>query len=296
MGAQSGSVVNSGPSSFFESSNYSGSNCSVKSRAGTSSSNSSNNYEDQKEKEMYRESDNLLNSSISSVYIGIEPIGTKVGHLISNSISKAGIKNYLPTYLGGSTFTFHASVFLKFHAMEPTEGVILEYGGYRGGDSSYKNYIHYAEEDGLRFSKMSYEDYKKKIHNGLKGSQIIEHLDRTILYYTLGKLIDECSSNCKKSWRKDDYNLSSHNCQDFVVQVIEILVLKRDQFKDPSYGRHNYSLAIYPPIIVKALEKNEKEYDEDLKVLIPFQSVPILGPSFEGITSFIADKLINKNN
>ena len=46
--------------------------------------------------------------------------------------------------------------------MEPTKGVILEYGGYRGGDSSYKNYIHYAEEDGLRFSKMSYEDYKKK--------------------------------------------------------------------------------------------------------------------------------------
>ena len=261
MGTQSGSgsVVTSGPSSFFESSNYSGSNCSVKSRAGTSSSTSSNHYEEQ-EKELYDERKNLLNASISRVRIGIEPIGTKAGHLISNGISKAGIKNFLPTYLGGSTFTYHASVFLDLDTLEPSEGVILEYGGYSGGDASYKNKnIHYAEEDGLRFIKISYEDYKKRIHNGLKGSQIIEHLDKTCFLYTLSKLIDECTSNCKKKWRKKDYNLSSHNCQDFVAQVIEILEVRRKEFDEPSYGRHNYSLSIYPPAIVKALEKSEKK-------------------------------------
>ena len=135
---------------------------------------------------------------------------------------------------------------------------------------------------------MSYEDYKKRIHIGLKGSQIIEHLNKTCLLYTLSKLIDECTSKCKKKWRKEDYNLSSHNCQDFVAQVIEILEVGRNQFDEPSYGRHNYSLSIYPPVIVKALEKNEKELDSDLKVLIPAQSVPIWGPAFEGLVSLFS--------
>ena len=44
----------------------------------------------------------------------------------------------------------------------------------------------------------------------------------------------------------------------------------------------------------KALEKNEAEYNKDLKFIIAFESVPIMGASFEGITSFIENKLIKK--
>ena len=295
MGAQSGSgsVVTSGPASFFESSNYSGSNSSVQSREGTSSSSSSNHYEDQKEKEIYGERAMLLESKITKIYIGIEPIGTKIGHTISNGAVTSRIKRLLPIYLGGSTFTFHASCFLNLSTLETNEGVILEYGGYCGGDKSYKNYIHYAGEDGMRFSKMSLEDYKQKIHNGLKGSQIIEYLEINIFSKTLQELINECISKSKKNWRKDDYNLSSYNCQDFIAKVIEVLDVTRG-YDEPTLNRHNYALSIYPPVIVKALEKNEKEYDKDLNLMVVVESIPLFGALGESLGHFIANKIIDK--
>ncbi len=285
MGIQSGSgsAITSVPGSFFESSNYSGSNCSVKSREGTSSSKSSNHYEDQKVKEIYEERNELLNAKFNYIYIGIEPIGTKIGHAISNNIVMTGIKNLLPTYLGGSTFTFHASCFLGLQYFGIGEGVLLEYGGYCGGDPSYKNkYIHYAQEDGMRFIKMEFKEYEKKIHNGLKGSQIIEHLNIKN-NMSLQELIDKCISTSKKNWRKKDYNLSTYNCQDFIAKVIEVLFVERD-FKEKTSFRHNYALSIYPPVIVKALEKNENN-----GFVTGAESVPLFGPLIEIITSKLSD-------
>ena len=286
MGAQSGSgsIVTSTPGSSFEGSNYSGSNCSVKSQSGNSSFPSSNHYETQEEKEIYEEREKLLKSNINGIYIGIEPIGTKIGHAISTGVKSMGIKNFLPAYLGGSTFTHHASCFCFLSSMKSDEGIILEYGGYSGGDSSYKNYIHYAEEDGMRFSKMTLEDYKKKIHNGLKGSQIIEKTISNNI--TLENLINKCILNSKKNWRKDDYNLSSYNCQDFVAKVIEVLFVKR-KLDEPSFLRHNYALSIYPPVIVKALEKNEIEYDNRVCFIYRMSSIPIIGAYSDIVTDLV---------
>lgn len=284
MGAKSGSAFTSVPSSFFEGSNYSGSNCSVKSREGTSSSKSSNHDLEEQKKLIYGERDKLLNSEIYKIYIGIEPIGNKVGHFISNGISTIGIKNFLPTYLGGSTFVYHASCFLKLSTLESNEGIIFEYGGYCGGDKTYENYIHYAQEDGMRFSRMTFDDYKKKIHNGLKGSQIIDNL--SCIRMRLQSLIDKCISTSEKQWRKDDYNLSSYNCQDFVAKVIDVLDVTR--YSDDDHAlRHNYSLSIYPPIIVKALEENEKQYDRDLNLMIKIESIPIIGAISSGLGNLI---------
>ena len=264
MGAKSGSVVSSIPSSFFEGSNSLGTNCSVKSREGRSSCNSSNHYEPQEE-EIYEERKKLLESKIEGIKIGIEPIGLKGGHILS--FSTKYIRSFLPTYLGGGTFTHHASCFLELNS---SDEVILEYGGYSGGDSSYKDYIHYAEEDGLRFSRMDYSDYLDIIKHDTIGSEILNYLNFKN-EMTLQELIDKCNKKCGKKWIKDNYNLASHNCQDFVATVVEILKVERSDLELSKF-RHNMSMATYPPIIVKALERNENR-----KIINFIESFPLIG-------------------
>lgn len=269
MGAKSGSVISSIPSSFFEGSNYLGSNCSVRSREGRSSSKSSNRYENQKEKEIYGEREKLLNSKIREIRIGIEPIGLRAGHIISYSTKY--IRSFLPSHLGGGTFTHHASCWLR---LDCSEEIILEYGGYTGGDITYKHYIHYAEEDGLRFSIMNYNDYLHTIKNDKIGSEELFFLDFENIM-TLQELIDKCNEKEGKKWIKNNYNLSSHNCQDFVATVIEILKVSRSD-NELSKFRHNMSIATYPPVIVNALEKNENR-----NVINFIESLPVVGRIIE---------------
>ena len=269
MGAKSGNVVSSIPSSVFEASNSLGSNCSVKSREGRSSSKSSNKYENQKVEEIYGERKKLLNSKIIDITIGIEPIGLRAGHIIS--FSTKYIRSFLPSHLGGGTFTHHTSCWLRLDCYKE---IILEYGGYTGGDSTYKNYIHYAEEDGLRFSIMDYYDYLHIIKDGKIGSEHLSFLDFENKM-TLQELIDKCNNKNDKKWIKDNYNLSSHNCQDFVAKVIEILKVSRND-NELSKFRHNMSIATYPPVIVNALEKNENR-----KVINFIESLPLVGRLIE---------------
>lgn len=266
MGAKSGSgsIVSSVPSSIFETSNFSNTNCSVKSRAGLSSSRSSNKYAPQEEIEIYNERQRLLNSYIDEIKIGIEPIGEE--HFHSISYYSKPIKILLPTYLGGGCFIYHASCFLRLSC---GDDIILEYGGYSGGDANYRNYIHYAEEDGMRFSRMNFSDYLNKIKSGTKGSEILSSL-----YFQnimpLQELINRCNNGSKK-WVKGNYNLASYNCQDFVAKVIEVLEVKRCN-EDNTKFLHNYSISTYPPVIIKALEKNEKT-----TLLTALESLPIIG-------------------
>ena len=156
------------------------------------------------------------------------------------------------------------------------ETVILEYGAYFGGEPNY-NYIHYIydsdpnktdKDGGLRFSKMSEIDYEFKIHNGKKGSTIIKFLTINNKI-TLNNLIDEC---CKKtSWKAKDYNLASHNCQDFIAKVIEILKVTRDNMLDETKYSHMVGKLMYPPVILHAFEKN----DTPLGLRIA-ESIPII--------------------
>ena len=187
----------------------------------------------------------LLDSCILHMHIGIEP-------LQGNTFQRF-FRNILGT-------NFHYSCFLKLSS-DPYEGIILEYGAYFGTqDSSYKNYIHYGEgkEDGIRFSKMSFKDYEKKIHNGLKGSQIIGNFIVINNKMTLGRLFEECISKSEKNWGSSDYNISSHNSETFILKVIELLKVTRDA-KEPYVFRYYIRHAIFPPEILKALEDNESE-------------------------------------
>jgi hypothetical protein len=100
MGADSGSFVGSTSGSFFGSSNASNSNCSVKSRQGTSSSSSSNHNYGNLFGGDISEKNKLLNSKIIEINIGIEPIGPKIGHFLTNNIivNPINTRVFIPIY------------------------------------------------------------------------------------------------------------------------------------------------------------------------------------------------------
>lgn len=267
MGADSGSFVGSTSGSFFDSSNASNSNCSAKSRQGTSSSSSSNHNYGNLFGGGIREKNKLLNSKIIEINIGIEPIGPKIGHFFTNNFIVNQQKVWLPSHLGGSTFCHHLSCLLT---LSNSESLILEFGAYYGKEPSYKNNIYYWKIDGLRFCKMTYSEYQDKIGNGIYGGGILENSELTFENkMTLKELILKCCNEGK--WRANDYNLASNNCQDFIAKVIEILNVKRIY----SFS-HNFALTQIPPCILKELEKNE-----DRKVLRFFEKIPILGVCIE---------------
>ena len=202
----------------------------------------------EKEKEKEKERLSLLNSRILHIHIGIEPCE---GNAIQSFLQKL------------LRINFHYSCFLELSGLKSNEGIILEYGAYYYGEnSSYKNYIHYGaigKDDGIRFCKMSFDDYEKKIHNGLKGSQII---GRIIVInnneMTLGELIEECVSKSDKNWDSRDYNIFSHNCKNFIFKVIEVLKVTRDPHNSLLF-HYNIRHGLFPPEILEALEKNESE-------------------------------------
>ena len=261
MGIESGSFIGSTSGSFFDASNNFNSNCSVKSREGTSSSSSSNHYESQKQNEIRDEREKILNSKIEGITIGIEPIGPKTAHKIVNNKVVSRIRNFcLPAYLGGGTFCHHLSCLLR---IEVNEYIILEYGGYYGGEPNYKNYIHYWNQDGLRFSKMTYDDYEEKLKNSGSNYSILNVIFENKI--TVGELIKKCCMYGE--WRANDYNLSTNNCQDFIAKVIEVLIVKRKYSH-----KYNSALINIPPCILRALEKNEGK-----KTLRFFQKLPYLG-------------------
>ena len=239
-----------------------------KSHEGSSSSKSSNhtgisirklnifNYFAINEKEF------LLNSKIRDICIGIEPMGPGAFHFISQN---NGLKLFLPAYLGGSTYAHHASCFL---GSENDFSVKLEYGGYYGDEPNYSNPVYYWNKDGLRFTGMSWEEYKKIVDVSKSGSQLI-----ILLKIKNKMLLKDLLINCCKegNWRSKDYNLISNNCQTFIAKVIKILNVVRDE-ANPSRLMHNASLSMYPPAIVEALEKNE-----DNKGITTLGQIPGIG-------------------
>ena len=64
---------------------------------------------------------------------------------------------------------------------------------------------------------------------------------------------------CNQSdWKRRDYKVASHNCQDFVCEFIKKLDAVRPKFE---YYRwfHNIAVASFPYCIVNQLEKNEDD-------------------------------------
>ena len=125
-----GNIFASIPGSGFRLSTASGHNPFNKSRQGISSSNSSNKFMNLFGNPTTNERRRLLNDTIDKIIIGIEPIGTGVGHGIS--YYGKGIRFFLPTYLGGGSFVYHLSCLLTLRQSQ--ESVILEFGAYYGGE------------------------------------------------------------------------------------------------------------------------------------------------------------------
>ena len=284
-------ISGSGISSFFGAgfavSNSSGSNVFNKSRRGISSSNSCNKYQPQSQEPEAYERQKLLDSKIDKIIIGVEPIGTGIGHGISYYTKP--LRFQLPTYLGGGTFVDHLSCLIFFSGLFSSGPIILEFGAYYGAEPGYKNYIYYvydSENDGgLRLSRMTESDYRAKVINGKKGAIVIDNLtiDNKM---TLRDLIEKCKYD--SSWKAKDYNLASHNCQDFIAKVIEILKVKRTDNDKTKYS-HWVGKINYPPVILKALEKNDTP-----KALSVAQRLPVI-KTFANVAGFLYSKLKKKD-
>ena len=55
----------------------------------------------------------LMNKEIDEFYVGIEKMGSKIAHGVNEYILR-GYKMYLPAYLGGGRFLFHATAYFTF--------------------------------------------------------------------------------------------------------------------------------------------------------------------------------------
>jgi hypothetical protein len=188
----------------------------------------------------------LRSMKVKKAYIGILRSGKPMGHALSEGFRKvAGV---------GHPVFYHAAVFVT-DGGEGGRGAVLEYGGKRPGGSipSYR----FFEGDGASFGEMTLEEFGAHFgavpirevwveggggggggdggggDGGGGGSELtVESLWRGV----------------KGQWRADDYNTMSHNCQDFVVAVIESGKFK---FKAGGGGRR-WEL---PAKIAKALRK-----------------------------------------
>ena len=132
---------------------------------------------------------------------------------------------------------------------------------------------------------MTESDYRAKVINGKKGAIVIDNLtiDNKM---TLRDLIEKCKYD--SSWKAKDYNLASHNCQDFIAKVIEILKVKRTDNDKTKYS-HWVGKINYPPVILKALEKNDTP-----KALSVAQRLPVI-KTFANVAGFLYSKLKKKD-
>ena len=219
----------------------------------------------------------LLNKEIDEFNVGIEKIGSKIVHGMNEYILKE-YKLYLPAYLGGGRFFFHATAYFRFKNEE--QGILLEYGGKPKGENylpgasssiSPQFYI-YGKYGGLRYQMMSYSQFLQKSDN------ILNLIIRVSIKPSINSLLN---SICNQSdWKRSDYNLASHNCQDFVCKFIEKLDAVRPKFKYYR-GFHNNAVSKYPYCLVKQLEKNE----DDPSQLV--DKIPLIGPIEESVRLYI---------
>ena len=123
--------------------------------------------------------------------------------------------------------------------------------------------------------------YKNLYNTTLKESiqELILHKDRHQVYHcdlyiknemTFGDLIDKFSNG----WTAVDYNLFTHNCQDFVGKVIEILKAYRPLERSRQLL---YEIEL-PRVVVNALKDNESEEETttEFKVRRVLEKIPLI--------------------
>lgn len=94
--------------------------------------------------------DELMNKPIKDFYVGIEKMGSNIAHGVNDYILR-GYKLYLPAYLGGGRFLFHATAYFTFE--NESQGILIEYGGKPKGE----NYLPGSSSSGSSISPQFYK-------------------------------------------------------------------------------------------------------------------------------------------
>jgi hypothetical protein len=231
----------------------------------------------------------LLNKAITEFYVGYERLKyTDLLHEIGDGL--ISYKFLLPKYILGGRFLLHAKAFFKLYG-ENNYGIIVEYGGKPKGNNYlpdpndrdnpdfFKLFYIYGNEGGLRYQISTIENFKANCSDYMKP-----YIGLTYSI-TTNQLLRQIYS--EKSWRRKDYDLKNHNCQDFIAKIIEKLRAKRRiNCIHDGRGYHNFSLAYFPPVIINEFEKNEN--DSDLKI----NKFPIIGQLEEGVR-IIGEEIFN---
>ncbi|KAK8853731.1 hypothetical protein M9Y10_016274 [Tritrichomonas musculus] len=169
----------------------------------------------------------------------------KLLYLGSNSLYNIKPGDYLlrvgRKYLGNLMFEpalQHPALFVELKNQE--EGIVIAYGEY----DTFK-YANYLNCDGVRVTRMTLEDFKKEY--------TAFDLKKMALQYnmTAGALLDEMKT--MKNWRAKDYNFWSHNCQDFIADVIKHFNLVRLKASETD----DYDI---PYKILTNLNQNERKF------------------------------------
>ena len=130
---------------------------------------------------------------------------------ISNDINKLSI---VPNFI--KTEIVHVAFFIQDQDTFSNKGIILDYGKYNYIDDE-KLVFEYNVEGGLRFGYIDYQSFMKD-----SGKAAMVNLDITkSSKIRFNYLIDTLKEDGNR--RQKDYSSTSHNCQDFAVEVIKIL-------------------------------------------------------------------------
>ncbi len=94
---------------------------------------------------------------------------------------------------------------------------MIEYGGYKGQEDSYENFLYYPQESGLRYCFMDKEEF---IKNKLDENLIYYKCDIGNEGFTLKNIIENIIS--KSNWTALDYRLITHDCQSFLCELVKL--------------------------------------------------------------------------
>ena len=225
----------------------------------------------------------LMDKKIREFWIGFETIGPDLYHYANELLYP--VKMLLPARLGGGRFLYHASAFFKVEG-EYDYGIVAEYGGKQKGNNylpSSRESVYnifekykYGKEGGLKIRMMSESDFKNKCN-----TTFVDYMKLIIKVKNIPSVDELLNKICYQSqWKRNNYDLLDHNCQDFVVKCIkELKAVRSDQYNN-FRGYHNLALAHFPYAIIEQLEKNENDSSVDV------DKIPIIGPIEEGIRAF----------
>lgn len=227
----------------------------------------------------------LLGDKIKRIYLGFEKIGLPIHGFTDNVffVTRLILPSEVPV-ISGKRWV-HASVLVE---TENGYQICVEYGGYNGesimltkeknNKKYYPTYYYNKKEYGVRFAEMDFYTYKYHKLDYDSYSERIFTLHPAI-NVTLGKALRLCHYNQK--WVFENYDLASHNCQDFIAEFLDATCAIRNEGEEYR-GLHNIASAKIPKRILKVIEKNE---DDDWNTV---GKVPLFGPIISGIHGLFA--------